>query len=349
MITKLQKEQIAIETIGVLYCQIREISDVVNNSQKETYIEALFYSFFDWQIGEISLSSWMHGLNTSLGQSFFENVAHILCDGTKKEFTAKKKSLLQLSKSQKQRIGNIITDLTNGNFFPDSLADNEEIEDALELLEEATGFTADIFFEDDEQVVCVELKTVKPNKGVFKVEKQKILEAESALRTAYPNKKVKFYIGFPFDPLSSEPCGYDKQRFMNYSVDFRKYFSESEFKLSAELWDFLSGTTRTMETILEIINSIATVDFVENFDFLQEKENASKNRNEYINLLKKWFLVREVRLVENRDSLYAKLSADKRMLRVFNQDIFNLKREDDKYKVEYNEARRKKLTDLIDK
>lgn len=347
MLTTIQKEQIAIETIGVLYCQIKEISNVINTSQKKTYIEAFFYSFFDWQNGEISLSSWMHGLNTSLGQSFFENVAHILCDGTKKEFTAKKKSLLQLSKSQKQRIGNIITDLTNGNFFPDSLADNEEIEDVLELLEEVTGFTADIFFEDDEQVVCVELKTVKPNKGVFKVEKQKILEAESALRMAYPEKKVKFYIGFPFDPLSSEPCGYDKQRFMNYSVDFRKYFSESEFKLSAELWDFLSGTTQTMETILEIINSIATVDFVENFDFLQEKENAANNKSEYINLLKRWFLLREVKLVKNTENIYAHISNDKRLLRVFNQDIFNIKREDDKYKVEYNENRRAILSDFF--
>ena len=347
MITKIQKEQIAIETITVLYSQIKELFSVINFAQKKSYSETLFYSFFDWEFGQITFKSWMHGLNTSLGQSFFENVAHILCNGTKKEFTSKKKSLLQLSKSQKHRIGNIITDLTNGNFFPDSLTDNEEITDALELLEEATGFTADIFFEDDEQVVCVELKTVKPNKGVFKVEKQKILEAEAALRMSYPKKKVKFYIGFPFDPLSSEPTGYDKQRFMNYSVDFRKYFSENEFKLSAELWDFLSGTTQTMEIILEIINSIATVNFVEEFDFLQSKENAVNDKNEYINLLKRWCLLREIRIVENRENIYANIHNDKRTLRIFNQDIFIIKREDDKYKVEYNENRRNILSELI--
>ena len=28
----------------------------------------------------ISLSCWLQGFNTSLGQSFFESVAHILCD-----------------------------------------------------------------------------------------------------------------------------------------------------------------------------------------------------------------------------------------------------------------------------
>jgi hypothetical protein len=289
----------------------------------------------------------MHGLNTSLGQSFFENVAHILCNGTKKEFTAKKKSLLQLSQSQKLRIAKIITDLSNGNFYPDSLTDNEELSDALEALEEATGFTADVFFEDDEQVVCIELKTVKPNKGVFKVEKQKILEAEAALRRSYPKKKVKFFIGFPFDPLSSEPTGYDKQRFMKYSVGFDKYFAESEFLLSAELWNYLSGTTQTMETILGIINSIATVDFIENFDFLQQKENVVDRKSDYINLLSKWFLLREIMLVENREDIYSKIRDDKRMIRVFNQDVFNIKREDDKYKVEYNENRASTLLDLL--
>jgi hypothetical protein len=347
MIMRLQKELIAIEVIKVLHFQLKVISETFNPYPTKQYKQTFFDSLFDWKFGIISLNSWTHGLNTSLGQSFFENVAHILCNGTKKEFTAKRKSLLQLSKSQKLRVANIITDLTNGNFYPDSLAENEEISDALELLEEAIGFTADIFFEDDEQIVCIELKTVKPNKGVFKVEKQKILEAEAALRMSYPDKKVKFYIGFPFDPLSSEPRGYDKQRFMNYSVDFRKYFSESEFLLSAELWDYLSGMPQTMETILEIINSIATVNFVENFDFIQQKENAANSKSEYISLLKKWFLFREVALVENRENIYMKISGDKKTLRIFNQDIFTIKSEDDKYKVEYNENRMNVLSDLI--
>jgi len=347
MVTNLQKELIAIETIKVLYQQIKELRETVNPKRLGKYSDTFFDSLSeDWFDG-INLSSWMRGLNTSLGQSFFENVAHILCNGTKKEFTAKKKSLLQLSQSQKLRIANIITDLSNGNFYPDSLADNDEISEALEALEEATGFTADVFFEDDDHVVCIELKTVKPNKGVFKVEKQKILEAKEALRRSYPKKKVKFFIGFPFDPLSIEPTGFDKQRFMKYSVGFDKYFAESEFLLAAELWDYLSGTKQTMETILEIINSIATVDFIENFDFLQQKENATDKKSEYINLLSKWFLLREIILVENRESIRSKTSSNKRIVRVFNQDVFIIKREDDKYKVEYNEERNAILSSFV--
>lgn len=354
MISDLQKEKIAIQVIRTLYSQFEKFPEDTAKNRNAPFHEAFLKAFANKLEGKvfstpvfISLSSWMHGLNTSLGQSFFENVAHILCSGTKKEFTAKKKSLLQLSQSQKLRIAHIITDLSNGIFYPDSLTDNAEISDALEALEDATGFTADVFFEDTDQVVCVELKTVKPNKGVFKVEKQKILEAEAALRISYPDKKVKFFIGFPFDPLSAEPTGYDKQRFMNYSVDFRKYFSESEFLLSAELWDYLSGTTQTMETILEIINSIATVDFMEHFEFLQQKENAAARKTEYINLLKGWFLFREVILVENRESIQAKISSNKRMVRVFNQDIFIIKYEDDKCKAEYNENRNAILSEFV--
>lgn len=345
MVTKLQKEKIAIETIRVLYSQIKEISNVVNFSQRKNYNETLFYSFFDWEFGTISLSSWMHGLNTSLGQSFFENVGQILCGGAKKEFTSNTKSLLKLSSAQKLKIANIIIGLSNSDFLPDSLIDSEEIEEIIEELEDATGFTADIFFEDDEQVVCIELKTVKPNKGVFKVEKQKVLEAKVALRTEHPNKTVKFFIGFPFDPLSDEPTTYDKQRFMNYSVDFRKYFAESEFLLSSELWDYLSGTTQTMETILEIINSIATVEFTRNFDFLQDKNNTVVRKDEYMNLLKKWYLFREVNLVENQEDIYARISGNKQLIRTFNQHIFKFLRNKDDYKIEYNENR---ITQLLE-
>lgn len=345
MITEIQKERIAIEIVEVLYCQTKEIFRTINPRHTKEYNQTFIDSLFDWKFGIISLSSWMHGLNMSLGQSFFENVGQILSGGAKKEFTSKTKSLPKLSSSQKLKIANTIIGLSNSDFLSDSLIDREEIKEIVEELEDATGFTADIFFEDDKQVVCIELKTVKPNKGVFKVEKQKILEAKAALKTEHPNKTVKFFIGFPFDPLSDEPTTYNKQRFMNYSVDFRKYFAESEFLLSSELWDYLSGTTQTMETILEIINSIASVEFVENFDFLQDKNNTVVRKDEYLNLLTKWYLFREVSLVKNQEDIYARISGNKQFIRTFNQDVFKVLRNKDDYKIEYNENR---ITQLLE-
>ena len=354
MISNLQKEKIAIQVIRTLYSQFDKFPEDVSKNRNAPFHEAFLKAFGNKLEGKvssipifISLSSWIHGLNTSLGQSFFENVGQILCNGTKKEFTSKGNSLLKLSSSQKLKIANIIIGLSNSDFLPDSLIDQEEIEELIEELEDATGFTSDIFFEDNEQVVCIELKTVKPNKGVFKVEKQKILEAKAALRSAYPNKEIKFFIGFPFDPLSNEPTDYDKQRFMDYSVDFRKYFAESEFLLSAELWDYLSGTTQTMETILEIINSIATVEFVENFDFLRDKNNTLR-KEEYVNLLRRWYLFREATLVENQEDIYAKISSNSNLVRIFNQDVFKVLRNNDDYKTEYNENRISQLLEFLD-
>lgn len=347
MISDLQKEKIAIQVIRTLYSQFDKFPEDVSKNRNAPFHEAFLKAFTNKLEGKvssipifISLSSWMHGLNTSLGQSFFENVANMLCNGTKKDFTTGKKSLLQLSPAQKVRIAKTITDLSNGNVNPDLVEDEQEILDALETLEESTGFTADVFFEDDEQVVCIELKTVKPNKGVFKVEKQKILEAKSALRHSYPNKKIKFFVGFPFDPLSSEPTGYDKQRFMKYSVDFRKYFGEKEFLLSAELWDYLSGTTETMKTILEIINSIATTDFLDKLDFLSDKNNLLQSKVEYLKLLDEWSLKREKTLIEKEDILRQKMAQNKSLIRVFNQGVFV-------GKGEYNENRVTTLLDLV--
>jgi hypothetical protein len=101
-----------------------------------------------------------------------------------------------------------------------------------------------------------------------------------------------------------------------------------------------------METILEIINSIATVEFEENFDFLQDKNNAKIKKDEFINLLRKWYLFREVILVENQDSVYSKIFTNKRLVRTFNDDIFKIYRKDDDYKVEYNEKRISQLLEF---
>lgn len=355
MITNLQKEKIAIQVIRTLYSQFNKFPEDVSGNRNAPFHEAFLNAFgdkLDKKVSSIpifiSLSSWMHGLNTSLGQSFFEIVGQILCNGTKKEFTSSKASLLQLSPSQKLKIANIINGLSNDSFTPDSLKENEEIEELVEDLEDAAGFTADIFYEEDDQVVCIELKTVKPNKGVFKVEKQKILETKLALRREFPGKAIKFFIGFPFDPLSDEPTAFDKKRFMNYSVGFRKYFAESEFLLSAELWDYLSGTDLTMETILEVINSIATVDFPSKFDFLQDKSNIIAKRDEYKELLLSWHLYRESNFVAMYDEVRGKIVGNRIAIRIVNQALFNVRRNGDDFKLEFNENRTNFLSQFVD-
>ena len=344
--TNIQKELIAIEVIRTLYAQFEKFPEDETNNRNAPFHEAFLNAFSEKLNGKvasipvfISLASWMHGLNTSLGQSFLEKTAHILCNGEKKEFTTKKRTGLKISESQKSIINNIITELTNGDRQPDLTLENNEccVSQTLEI--DATDFTVDVFFQDNEEIVCIELKTVKPNKGIFKVEKEKILEAKTALKNTYPNVTINYYLGFPFDPLSETSTGYNKQRYMDYSVGFRKFFAENEFLLSAELWDFLSGEKRTMETILEIINAIATVDFIEKYEFLKDNSNRAL-KNEYIKRLHDWYLFREIDLIRNQELISRKALNDKSLQRLCNQSLF-------KANANYNEIRYNKLNELI--
>ncbi|MCC5945924.1 MAG: TdeIII family type II restriction endonuclease, partial [Bernardetiaceae bacterium] len=268
----------------------------------------------------ISLSSWLHGLNTSLGQSFFEHTAQILFCGEKKEFTTRKQNNLRIDQSQKNAIADIITDLSNGNRKPSLVRENKIIftQPIEGNLVEGTDFTADVFSEEAKQVICVEIKTVKPNKSVFKSEKQKILEAKAALQIKYPKKDIKYFLAFPFDPLSETPYGYDKQRFMRYSVGFSKYFDEAEILLASEFWDYISGVLHTMESIIDIINAIATPLFMKELAFLSEPQNTKTHKNAYLDLLQKWFLYREHQLLTQP----AKNKTDTKTQKLLNQSCF---------------------------
>ncbi len=329
-ISNLTKQQIATQVIRTLYSQFEKFPEDVNNNRNAPFHEAFVKAFSDKLDGKvssiptlISLSSWLHGLNTSLGQSFFENTAQILCGGEKKEFTTGKKNNLPIEQSQKDSVSKIITDLSNGNQNPSLVRENALIfqKPNTSNLVEGTDFTADVFFENSTEVVCIEIKTVKPNKSVFKVEKQKMLEAKAALKLKYPSKEIKYYLAFPFDPLSDTPCGYDKKRFMEYSVGFSKYFDEAEILLGAEFWCYLSGVTGTMEAILEIINTIATPNFMNELAFLSDVENRTNDREKYLILLRKWFLFEECTLVIQEEQIKPKLT-DKKLQNLYNQSCF---------------------------
>ncbi len=327
---KKTKQYIAVQVIRTLYSQFEKFPDDVNNNRNAPFHEAFLNAFSDKLHDKvasiptfISLSSWLHGLNTSLGQSFFENTAHILACGEKKEFTTSKKNNLPIDQKQKATVAEIITALSNGNQTPSLATENSLIFKTSfpRNLVEGTDFTADVFFENPAEVVCIEIKTVKPNKGVFKVEKQKILEAKAALKIEYPNKEVKYFLAFPFDPLHDKPCGYDKAQFMKYSVGFTKFFDESEILLAGEFWDFLSGSPQTMEEILTIINQIATPNFMNELAFLSAPKNRIEQKENYLALLEKWFLCQEQEVMQKAEQIEAKLH-NKNLENLYYQSCF---------------------------
>lgn len=201
----------------------------------------------------IAIASWLHGLNTSLG-SGFENIAHILSGGYKRNFSGP--YILKVKKSQAERIEEIVREL-KANGKPNLTHENKKIFqfNPQEAEVDCLNFTADNYIETQPSIEAVEIKSVRPNSGEGRGEKQKILYAKSAFKLLHPDKEIRFYVGFPFDPTSDEPTSYDKERFFNYLIEFKKFFSPEEILLSSELWNHLSGQKKTMEEILEVISN----------------------------------------------------------------------------------------------
>ncbi len=353
MIDTLKQERIALEVIQVLKTHLDKLQGVLPEESTSPFHQS-FQTAFENLLAKQSLLSGFINLSREIPiefenedeeneQDFFGNVARILSDGQRKEFSEQRKPrpILKLSPSQKRAVSTIVTELSNGARKPNVDDENELIfaADDVETIA-ATDFTADVFYQDAGQIICLELKTVKPNKGVFKYEKDKMLEAKAALRNKYPNREIRYYLGFPFDPLSQTPTGYDKERFARYSVDFRKYIAPDEFLLAAELWDFLANSERTMELILEIINAIATVDFLDNFDFINDTENLKIDSAAYLARLSKWRLEREHSLAKRAAALEAKIQGDTAATRIYNQNLFT-------EAGKYNEARLARLQGLL--
>ncbi|MDP2303111.1 MAG: TdeIII family type II restriction endonuclease [Ignavibacteria bacterium] len=321
---KITKELVALEVIKTLKSRFDNFPSDASDNRNAPFHEA-FLKAFRLEIEKyvtnvpifISLASWMHGLNTTLGQIFFENIAHILCNGEKREFKN-----LKVSREQQNVISEIITNLKNKNAMPSVLEENQKIFECQGTPEQKIqNFTADVYYEDDEKIVAIELKTVKPNSGIFKSEKEKMLYAKAALKNIFPNKKVQYFIGFPFDPLSKEPTSSNKLRFFDYGIDFKKFFDFEEVLLADQLWDFLSQEKGTMESLLAIINQIAEPDFLQKFDFINDPKNLDVDIDKYKSIISLWFLYKELDIIERFYSVNK--STNKRIKRMLAQNLFD--------------------------
>jgi len=337
-LTPNQKEEIALEVIKVLKKRFQSFPDENSIIRNAPFHKAFLAAFSD-KIAVtqennnffISLSSWYHGLNTTLGQSFFENIANLLCNGEKRAWTSSgNKKPLKIPNTQKQIINDIITALSNSQRTPDDKQEWYEIMNAEDSpLVNAVDFSADIFFEDNTSITAIELKSVRPNSGEMRGEKQKILEAKAGLHRLYRGKEIKFFLGFPFDPTvdiqkGEDECSYDKDRFLNSLVNGKKYFDKAEILIASELWDFLSGSLHTMEEILTIINNIATPNFEKEFD-LVSSYNLSKNENyeTLLSILDRWCLFSEIEIIKARNILIANPNNDSHLMRLLNQQCFD--------------------------
>ena len=329
------KEKISIEVIKTLVTRFDNFPENASNNRNAPFHEAFLNAFSDKLNGKvsdtpffISLSSWLHGLNTTLGQIFFENIAHHLCNGEKREYTSKRLGNLTITQSQRNHIAQIIADLSNTTSTPNLATENNLLfANYNDTIINAMDFSADVFIEDSNAITAIELKSVKPNSGEMKGEKQKILEGKAALYRQFPGKQIHFFIGFPFDPTvnptTDSVTSFDKTRFLSSIINMTKYFDPNETLVASELWDMLSGQQNTMEEILEIINIISTTSFLNKFQLLTD--NSKRLSTEYRNQLIEWNLYSELELIDNNNTLIQKIGTDKTLTRIYNKIAFDKK------------------------
>ncbi len=330
-----QKEKISIEVIKTLVTRFESFPEDASNNRNAPFHEAFLQAFSDKLSGKvsdtsffISLSSWLQGLNTTLGQTFFENVAHHLCNGEKREYTSKKLGNLQITQTQKDCVTNIVTDLSNATAIPNLTNENNLIfQNSDAPLVSTIDFSADVFIEDANSITAIELKSVKPNSGEMRGEKQKILEGKSALYRHFTDKQISFYIGFPFDPTvnpnTESITSFNKTRFLGSIINMTKFFAPEETLVASELWDFLSGQSNTMENLLEIINSISTVAFLSKFRFLSD--NTKRFTPEYRHQLNEWNLFSEIELIDNNSTIVSNIGTNKDLTRIYKKTMFDSK------------------------
>lgn len=334
-LTNSVKEKISIEVIKTLVTRFDNFPENALNNRNAPFHEAFLNAFSNKLNGKvsdtpffISLSSWLHGLNTTLGQNFFENIAHHLCNGEKREYTSKRLGNLKITQSQRDYIAQIIADLSN-TASTSNLANENKLLFANynSNIINAMDFSTDVFIEDTNTITAIELKSVKPNSGEMKGEKQKILEGKAALYRQFSGKQIYFYMGFPFDPTvdptSDFVTSFNKTRFLDSIINMKKYFDPNETLVASELWNMLSGEQNTMEEILNIINTISTTSFYNKLQLLTD--NSKRLSPEYRNQLIEWNLFSELSLIDNNKTLLQNINSDKKLTRIYNKIAFDKK------------------------
>lgn len=357
MVENNNKEQIALIVMDLLSKQFTKYPDISTSNRNAPFQEGFLNTFSD-RLNEntltvqyfLSLASWSHGLSTAMGMSFFEKLAHIISGGAKKGFTVNEGTLLKITSQQKSAVNTIITRLKNGVDSPNLVNENLQIKDRInDPTEDSTSFTADVFFEQEDKVVAIELKSVRPNAGEMKGEKQKLLEAKAALSHEYQGKTIKYFMAFPFDPTSSTSTEYDKERFLDYLIDAKKYLHVDEILLGQEFWQYLSGDRDTMQDILTIINDIANPHFLDNLEYLNNSDNRTEDEENYKILLQKWCLFRELEIFEYNSIIKAKLGDDQiRDSKIKKHYIDHVLKIGAKGKIKYNKNRYEYLKKIID-
>lgn len=193
----------------------------------------------------MALYSFVHSVNTMLGQSVFEKVAQIISNDRFDE--AKEHHYVEgnLSKKAVIEIDNIMQELKSSNDALSFMEQDRRIKSSAKAgsLGKSRKIVADLYLKRGNTEYYFEIKTVKPNIDVFVATKIKLLQWKALRYSVKSNVNVKSYICIPYNPEAPKP-------YARWTLQ-GLYDLKNEVLVAEEFWDFLGGKG-TYEELLNV-------------------------------------------------------------------------------------------------
>lgn len=198
----------------------------------------------------MALFSFIQSLNTTFGTSIYEPVAIALAEEGFKTAVAQAKPHNFISEEAHHQIQQIMTDLINADIDPNKSNEIAQIREVCGSgqMNKVKLTKVDIWLESyDDELILIDMKTVKPNIVEFKGFKRTLLEWAAAEMAKKPDVKIKTMIGIPYNPY--EPKPYDRWT-MKGMFDLPQ-----EVLVAEELWGFIGGKG-TYQDLLDCFETV---------------------------------------------------------------------------------------------
>lgn len=195
----------------------------------------------------MALFSFVHSVNTILGQSIFEQVGKIIAEKDAVKAIAQYKDFSGFVSSEAVlKIDNIMRDLKTANRKPNKEKEIREIMQVAKKgdLGKEVKKRIDLFVKTNNQTeYFFEIKTAKPNIDVFKAVKKQLLEWVAMRASRDNGVAIKTIVAIPYNPYEPEP--YERWTLQGL------FDLEHEVLVGKEFWDLLGGKN-TYEDLLKV-------------------------------------------------------------------------------------------------
>lgn len=199
----------------------------------------------------MAVYSFIASINTSIGQSIFEQIAKMIAEAHFLEAATQFDGLNDKISSDAQRvIQDILDNLTTQTTISDKV---QETRDILKVAQHGRMIKqkrpkVDLYVKSRDGIeYYFDLKTVKPNSGDFEKFKRTLLEWIAIRGTVDPTAQIKTFLALPYNPNEPEP--YDRWTMKGI------FDVEHELMVGKEFWDFLGGE-ETYEDLLAIFENV---------------------------------------------------------------------------------------------